>query len=65
MMLRPVILLQIDIQGKVDLQFLIINGSEPPRIDTAGELFRNIVRTAEGPLNPSNLILLANYFVTL
>ena len=36
-----------------------------PNSDAAGELFRNIARTAEGPLNPPTLILLANYFVTL
>ena len=33
--------------------------------DAVGKLFRNIVRTSEGPLNPATLMLLANYFVTL
>ncbi|MCG8363531.1 MAG: hypothetical protein MJA27_09410, partial [Pseudanabaenales cyanobacterium] len=29
--------------------------SKSPRIDAAGELFRNIVRTSEGLLNPPTL----------
>ena len=39
--------------------------SKSPRIDAAGELFRNIVRMAEGPLNSPTLILVANYFVII
>ena len=36
-----------------------------PCVDAAGELFRNIVRTSEGPLNSPILILLANYFLII
>ena len=34
------------------LQFWGDQSSKSSRIDAAGELFRNIVRMAEGPLNP-------------
>ena len=33
-------------------QFWGDQSSKSPRTDAAGELFRNIVRMAEGPLNP-------------